>query len=117
MSDLLKDKSEWMLVGHFGVDAGLCWIGDPCYVIHNEEGLPSTLGKNWGDFCDKLHDMNHGAKSFNYARGHEGLGVCVTTGFGDGNYPVYARLQEGRVAQLFIDFFGDGAPCSWGFRF
>ena len=29
-------------LGHISVDAGLCWIGDPCYV------LPSDADKNPG---------------------------------------------------------------------
>lgn len=110
MKSLVKSKKDWKLVGHIGVDAGLCWIGDPCYILHQEgEGLPSTLGKDWKEFCDAIHsasDKYPTMKSFNYELGHEGLGVCVSTGYGDGSYPVYAHLSEGRVAGLFVDFMG-----------
>ena len=107
----LKNKDAWKLVGHFGVDAGLCWIGDPCYILHCEEGLPQSLGKNWMDFCGTLGKDHPTMKSYHYQLGHEGLGVCVSTGFGDGSYPVYALvLDEGtwgkRVAAIFVDFFG-----------
>jgi hypothetical protein len=95
----------WKLVGNFGVDAGICWIGDPCYVFHKEKS-PKAIGKDWGDFCNKLDDMRT-HKSFNYDMGHEGLGVCVSTGWGDGFYPVYARIVGGRVMQVFIDFDGE----------
>ena len=123
MSKLTLNRDEWKLVGHFGVDAGLCWIGDPCYILHKDkpvypgaepEGLPESLGKDWGDFCDILNqgdDETSGPtlRSFNYAKGHEGLGVCVSTGFGDGVYPVYAHISEEgdwgkRVSAIFIDF-------------
>ncbi len=52
----------WKLIGHFSVDAGLCWIGDPCYILHKDKNAekkhdqpPKDIGKDWGDFCDKLH--------------------------------------------------------------
>lgn len=91
-------------IGRIGVDAGLCWIGDPCYVLHREEGLPDSLGKNWGEFCDLIgSSFQH--KSFGYQAGHEGLGVCVATGYGDGSYPVYAEInEEGRVTSVRIVF-------------
>jgi hypothetical protein len=48
-------RSEKVLVGHIGVDAGLCWVGDPCYILHSDK-LPETIGKNWSEFCDLLGD-------------------------------------------------------------
>lgn len=131
-SNPLSNPDAWTLVGHFGVDAGLCWIGDPCYILHKDkdhvwqprpdmeplvtkaEGLPESLGKDWGDFVDKLYaDGESGPtlKSFPYALGHEGLGICTSTGYGDGEYPVYALvinddMMGKRVAALFVDFFG-----------
>lgn len=97
-----------ILAGHIGVDAGLCWVGDPCYVLHKEdEELSPTLGNNWAEFCDLLRDHpTH--KSFNYALGHEGLGVVVSTGWGDGQYPVYIETnEEGRVKSVTVEFIGE----------
>ena len=88
----LKD-GEWNEVGTIGVDAGMVWIGDPCYILHREKGLPSTLGKNWGEFCDSLGQDYPTTKSFNYEMGHEGLGICVSSGFGDGGYQVFVKTQ------------------------
>ena len=34
----------------------------------------------------------------------EGLGVCVTTGYGDGEYPVYAEIEDGVVKSVTIKF-------------
>jgi hypothetical protein len=100
----MKPKQDkWELVGHFGVDAGLCWIGDPCYVFHREEGPPRSIGKNWAEFCNLIEHYPT-TKTFNFDGGHEGLGVCVSTGWGDGYYPVYARIKDGRVMQLYINF-------------
>ena len=47
--------------------------------------------------------------------GHEGLGCCVSTGYGDGTYPVYALIQSTpgfgkRVCAVIIDFTGDIFP-------
>lgn len=98
-------KGDWELAGHFGVDAGIVWIGDPCYILHKEkEKLPDTLGKDWGDFCNKLGDE---ITTFGYRPDHpEGLGVVVQTGYGDGLYPVYVHRDDGVIAAIFIDFTG-----------
>jgi len=94
-------QGNWKLVGHFGVDAGICWIGDPCYILHTDEPVKS-IGKNWEEFCDKLGKKE--SKEFTFNAGHEGLGICVHTGWGDGYYPVYARFEDGRIMQIYIDF-------------
>jgi hypothetical protein len=110
------NRNEWTLVGHIGVDAGLCWIGDPCYILHQEEKLPESLGADWYEFVDLLNESYPTMKSFKYQLGHEGLGCVVSTGFGDGTYPVYARITDEadsgkRVSAVFVDFmnnaFGD----------
>lgn len=98
-------EKDFIKIGEIGVDAGIVWIGDPCYVFHNEDGLPSTLGEDWIEFCEKLGVVNQAYKSFNFELGHEGLGVCITPTHGEGVYPVYARFnKEGRITQVFIDF-------------
>jgi hypothetical protein len=89
-------------IGIIGIDAGLCWIGDPCY-IHPDKGEegPKDFGKSWDDFCDNIGKKNKGRNptmaQFNYDMGHAGLGVCVSTGYGDGSYPVYAEIIKDRV--------------------
>lgn len=93
-------------VGVIGVDAGLCWIGDPCYVLHKEAGTKyEDIGNDWREFCDKLGEDYPIAKQFKYDMGHAGLGVCVSTGYGDGTYPVYVRRnKEGRIMEAVIKF-------------
>lgn len=99
-------KETWRKVGGIGVDAGLCWVGDPCYVLHKTKAeRPKEIGKDWHAFCDSLNGQ---ATQFNYDAGHAGLGVCVSTGYGDGTYPVMARFgEEGRVMEIRVVF--DGA--------
>jgi len=83
------------LVGHIEVDTGLCWIGNPCYILHAKP-FPKALGKDWGEFVGTILEggVYPTMKSFNYDLGHEGLGVIVSTGLGDGTYPVYAEVEE-----------------------
>ena len=84
-------KSKIVLIGEIDIDSGLCWIGDPCYIIHTEDKA-KTLGKNWNEFCSFLIDPI--STQFNYEAGHSGLGICTATGFGDGSYPVYAKIVK-----------------------
>jgi len=95
-------------IGDIGVDAGLCWIGDPCYILHKEQP-PKAIGKDWDEFCDLLNDDDQypTAKQFHYDLGHPGLGVVVSTGYGDGTYPVFAEFNEnGRIAKVWVEFIG-----------
>lgn len=104
---------EKKLIGHIGVDAGICWIGDPCYILHKDveaEGKPKAIGNNWDEFCDKLYPNHSGHQThwqFKYDMGHDGLGVVVSTGYGDGHYPVYAEFEGDQVARVWVEFISD----------
>jgi hypothetical protein len=93
-------------IGEIGVDAGLCWIGDRSYVLH-AQNLPNDIGKNWADFCSRLGKRCPTKKQFNYDLGHPGLGMCVSTGYGDGVYLVYAEYHDGHIARVVIEFIDD----------
>ena len=97
------------LVGHIGVDAGLIYIGDPCYEVGSD-----TEGKfqgTWADFCNLLNDKEKGEKDgvfkIPYPLGHEGQAIVVSSGYGDGNYPVYVERKDGRIARVIVDFMPD----------
>lgn len=111
----ITEAGKWIRVGMIGVDAGLCWIGDPCYIIQCNEATdkyPEDLGKSWSgndSFCDKLwekeKESGQPAAQFNYDLGHAGLGVCVQTGYGDGGYDVFIKKnKEGRVMEAKVVF-------------
>lgn len=90
-------------VGTIGVDAGVCWIGDPCYVLHSQKP-PKDIGQDWDDFCVRLLGSRL-ARQFCFDGGRAGLGVCVRTGYGDGIYPVYADItSDGRVRSATVQF-------------
>ncbi len=99
-------KNETKQIGEIGVDAGLCWIGDPCYILNREgkdkEDLEKVIGKTWSEFCDKLH--SNPTAQFNYPMGHAGLGVCFGGFGGDGTYPVYAEYEDGLIKRVYINF-------------
>lgn len=84
------------------VDAGVVWIGDPCYVLGDDA---SNRVKDWLDFCDKI-----GNDSVSTPLG-EGTGVCVSSGHGDGTYEVSIEQDHhGIVTRVVIDFM---SGCEW----
>lgn len=100
---------ELKLIGKIGVDSGLVWIGDPCYLLQGER--PNSVGKDWSDFCEIIHrdeEDDTSSISFNYDMGHEGLGVCSSTKWGDGEYSVYGIFEKGDKRKtpngILIDF-------------
>lgn len=97
---------KWEKVGVVGVDAGLIMVGDPCY--HADGKRPKALGKDWQDFCHKLRDSKfdqNNSLQLDYDMGHAGLGVVVSSGYGDGVYDVMVKKNsEGRVVALKVEF-------------
>ena len=97
-------------IGVVGVDAGLLWLGDPCYIM-GEDASEHPV-KTWKEFCDKLDEKGRYAdgldsnyQQWNYKLGHAGLGVTVSTGNGDGEYPVFAEFdKDGRVKSVTVKF-------------
>lgn len=107
---LTKDK--WVRVGTIGVDAGCVWIGDPCYILQGDR--PKAIGKDWAAFCRTLTGKEPTMKSYDFDAGHEGLGVVVSSGFGDGTYDVMALVKDfgpfgggKRVCEIRIVFVDD----------
>ena len=69
--------------------------------------MPKAVGRNWDEFCDLVDgDRSYPVcKQFHYDPGHAGVGLVVSTGYGDGIYPVYATFNhEGRIASVRVDF-------------
>ena len=91
-----RKRDGWQLAGHCAVDAGLIMICDPCYV-HKEDGGCSSapFSGTWDDFCAWLAEDNYPlVKKMPFTLGHEGAGVVMSSGFGDGVYPVYVRIKD-----------------------
>lgn len=94
-------KTKWERVGEMGVDAGLCWVGDPCYVVAKDS---SHVFESWSSFCDQIGNAD--VKQFDFGKTNSGLGVCVSTGWGDGCYPVFVKrdVETGRIAEVRVKF-------------
>lgn len=103
-------KAKKLKIGTVGIDAGMLYIGDPCYVID------AALGKKpWGEFLDDTYKSQpDGSNALwwsvdapfpNPAAGTFPAGHVVTTGWGDGEYPVEITLNgDGRVASVTVTF-------------
>jgi Protein of unknown function (DUF4241) len=108
------NESEWEFAGVVGVDSGQVMIGDPCYlnsewdpepdrVVPDYEGVPEGNFSYSGACKATLGEKKYG--QLNYRLGHAGAGVALSSGWGDGTYPVLIRRnEEGRIAEARIVF-------------
>ena len=111
----------WKKIGVIGVDSGQVLITDPGYIDSGwkNEDMPLRLPHGHEKYPKPKHNMSYYAccektltglhGQLNYNRGHPGLGVVSTTGFGDGSYNVYALINNHgkwgkRVEKIMIDF-------------
>jgi hypothetical protein len=97
------------LIGKFGVDSGQAMIGDPCYL---------ESWKNWQDKAEPFenHPQHKGQYSYlgacnatienSYGELGHGSSVVFSTGYGDGVYPVFAEIDDGRIVKIVVDFNG-----------
>lgn len=102
LDEYLDRQEGWEHVGQVAVDAGCVWLGDPCYIIDNSQDWT----RDWIKFCEKTSNSHDkGYLQINFDSGHNGLGVLVHSGYGDGNYPVYIKKENNRVKEVKIVFF------------
>lgn len=95
-------NKKWEEVGVVGVDAGLMWLGDPCYIMGKDANEHPV--ETWAEFCEKIENLTD-AQQFNYKMGHAGLGVCISGFGGDGTYPVLIKKNaDGLVTEVKIIF-------------
>jgi hypothetical protein len=105
-------NGKW-LVGRVGVDAGMVMVGDPCYLDkftdHDFDDAKVEAQKAKG----KYEYSYSGACAATLGENSAGeLGradaVAVSSGYGDGVYPVYAHYNhEGRIERLEVVFSGN----------
>ena len=92
-----RNKDGTRLIGTIGVDAGCVTLIDPCYLDPDgtaAEPYAEVLRETAGRALDKN----------GFVEVAKGLALVVSTGYGDGEYPVYATFKDGRVESLTIDF-------------
>jgi len=121
-------------VGRVAVDAGLMWVGDPCYVIgkvgdsDEERSKVESWNQAWygkdGSFCDTLERMDAERAEDDPARNtvypfepgqKVATGIAVSSGWGDGVYPVYVEYEGRRVKSVTVEFMEDDEDedCDW----
>ena len=106
--------SGFVKIGEVGVDTGMIWIGDPCYLQDTNE-TNRNIFSNWDGFINWFH----GAEPLERDKPHHSppltkqypkeKGVIASTGFGDGVYTVYAKFTKDkhmgrRVAEIRVVF-------------
>jgi len=87
-----EDDARSEVIGHVGVDSGMVWLGDPCYIAgRDSDALVDSI----------LGDQPDGISTPLGALG----GIAVATPDGDGVFPVLVhRDGDGRVLRVEIDF-------------
>ena len=92
------------MIGSVYVDAGIVMIGDPCYTLPDDGSHRDEAARDWHTFCDSLYgddrDTLHGVEPMG-----QGVGIVVQSGYGDGEYPVVAEYEDGRVKSVTVKFF------------
>jgi hypothetical protein len=84
-------------IGTVGVDSGSLIIGDPGYIIFDEE-QDKQLGLEWREYCELTTEEE---TQFNFIQGASGLAVGVNVD--DGTYTVHKVLDsDGCVIGYFI---------------
>lgn len=105
-------KNKLVKIGMVSVDSGQLLLTDPCYLgdWENDEFVAEKKGDNDGRYsysgaCEATLSKEKGGQ-LNHKLGHEGAGVAVSTGYGDGSYPVYVEYKDERVVKVVVDFLG-----------
>lgn len=100
-------ENQWVQIGVVGVDSGQLLLCDPCYINSQwQEEWVSNFDNPPAPFCYSacckatLSSERYG--QLNYDLGHAGVAVAFASGMGDGVYPVYARFDGGRIAEVKI---------------
>ena len=91
-------------IGSVGVDSGLMYVGDPCYIV----GADSTIMRKtptWDEFYKAYLDHDDRVSIVAPVTAEASLGIAVSSGYGDGVYPVYADFgADGVIRRLTIEF-------------
>jgi hypothetical protein len=103
-----KQNTKTIKVGDVGVDSGQVIIVDPCYIMdgpHDEAPVHDPADHKtavYGHPCEvTLSDERCGEFP---VKGYA-TAVASSSGYGDGNYPVYGEINEdGRVVALHVYF-------------
>ena len=89
-------------IGSLFVDAGIVMVGDPCYTLPDDASHREEVAKDWSKFCDAIGNENVSAPF------GKGTALVVSSGYGDGEYPVYVQRDHfGRISRLVVEFINE----------
>lgn len=94
----MKKVKKWKTVGHISVDAGIVQLGDPCYQYKNHDEWLKYIENTGIEKMKKTLEIGH-------ENGLPGQAVVISSGYGDGYYPVEVIEEKGRVKEVRIKFF------------
>jgi len=106
MRDELLEGLEF--AGMFAVDSGQAMVGDPCYLYDWDTNADVAFNENSivGEYS--YNGVSATTVKHNFGAIGENKAVAFSTGYGDGQYPVYVKLNDdGRVSMVVIDFEGN----------
>lgn len=87
-------------IGECGVDAGMLMVGDPCYFV-GEEAIIHKHCKTWSQACDEVFCKQ--GVTLNSPLDVYGLGVAISTTYGDGCYPVFLETTKEGKRRLIVE--------------
>lgn len=99
-----------VLIGQVDVDSGCLMLGDPCYIKDGFENRFDMAKGGWQPspegvvtyFSATEHALDN-TYQVDHPGGGPGFSVCFNTAFGDGTYPVYAEIIDGRVQSVTVE--------------
>ena len=100
----MEGEGKRVLLGRVFVDSGQLVLVDPAYLRDWKDGefdLEKRPNNSYAECCLKSLSVQGGGPVFN------DLGVCFSTGWGDGIYPVYASREDGRIVKVEIEMGGE----------
>jgi hypothetical protein len=79
-------------IGECSVDAGMLMIGDPCYFV-GKDAIINEKCADWKQACKEVFCVE--GEEFDRDKPYDvyGLGVAISTTYGDGCYPVYLKTD------------------------
>jgi len=86
-------------IGECGVDAGMLMVGDPCYFVGKDATIHERC-KNWNQACNEVFCKEGLIR--NTPLDVYGLGVAISTTYGDGCYPVYLETTRSGRRRMIV---------------
>lgn len=70
-------------------------------LIHRDTRRPGPHAYSYDGACAATERLGYG--ELVYRLGHAGAGVVFDTAFGDGTYPIYGEMRDGRIVRVYVN--------------